>query len=805
MKRIFGLLCVCAIAAAAAENGDLPPGCLGATSLGKFRLSVSVPWKGGARPVMEVASIPTGARLIWDPVHLAPRFAKSGEIAALIITKTNDELMVLDAHKAAGRTEWELPRGANVVALVLGPDGLSMNKVKSLVTANEDLLPQLAAYAQQTSAVESLVQTLADSQQSPGGADAALRGFSSRYGVAMPKLDPNAPTSQNASALLAALMPTAGTYDPLAPAPAQMAATTGLAASVAGLFFGNGVGLATGGVALVANLKGAIFPNTDFRSVYAQSSGGTMTFCAKAQTARVRTRTAYLWAYKAPGLPVPAITLTGGTYLPLGVKSTLKLKAGENTNPKDLVHARDWRLVPAGGGTPTAVPATAGADGLALDLTKVKATPGDYQVEAGWDWDTVTLGTVHLRPFADFSHVQLAPASHDKLIEGSGTVTAELTGADFEFVEKASIEKASARPNTKPSDVVFELPLGPRQGEQKTIQVDLDTSTAGAYKLLLAQSDGTQHAIPITVLPPNPKLSNLPLRVNAGEAEAPVRLEGSGLDRIEAVTTDAGAVTGSVQDGCWRGKLKLKSSARPGDSFAIRLKVQGLEAPLTVADALIVVGARPKILSAEKSPGADAGIEVRPDEVAAGANAGFVLHVAHLTDPAAGSETPPRLELGCRTGELRKRLALSPSDTVNGATLSVAGADSLYLSLDPGQVGYPGCELTATLAVEPRGTSKPVVLGRVVRIPALGKFTLSTEQLAPNQYAGVIEGRDLDVIERAGWDPQNGLPVAGIPTPVSPTGQTLKIAVPWPAPAPHAPLYIWLRGEKTGRKTKLTE
>ncbi len=779
---------------------------MGATSLGKFRLSVSVPWKGGTRPVMEVASIPTGARLIWDPVRLAPRFARSGEIAALIITRTNDELMVLDAHKAAERTEWELPRGANVVALVLGPDGLSTNKVKSLVTANEDLLPQLAAYAQQTSQVESLVQTLADSQQNPGGADAALKGFSSRYGVAMPKLDPNAPTSQNASALLGALMPTAGTYDPLASAPAQMAATTGLAASVAGLFFGNGVGLAAGGVALVTNLKGAIFPNTDFRSVYAQSSGGgLMTFCAKAQTAKMRTRTAYLWAYKAPGLPAPSITLTGGTYLPLGAKSTLKLKPGENTNLKDLVHARDWRLVPAGGGVPLAVPAAAGADGLVLDLSKVKAAPGDYHVQAGWDWDTVTLGDVHLRPFADFSHVQIAPASHDKLVEGSGTVTAELTGADFEFVEKASIEKASARPNTKPSDVVFELPHGPRQGEQKTIQVDLDTAAAGAYKLLLAQSDGTQHTIPVTVLPPNPKLSNLPLRVNAGESEAPIRLEGSGLDRIEAVTSDAGTVAGAVQDGAWCGKLKLKPSAKAGESFAIRLKVQGLDAPLAVADALVVVGARPKILSAEKSPGADAGVEIRPDELAAGANAGFVLHVAHLADPTADSETPPRLELGCRTGELRKHLALSPSDTVNGATLSVAGADSLYLSLDPGQVGYPGCELTARLTVEPRGASKPVVLGRVVRLPTLGTFTLSTEQLAPNQYAGVLKGRDLDVIERAGWDPQNGLPVTGIPAPVSPTEQTLKIAVPWPAPAPHAPLYIWLRGEKTGRRTKLTE
>ena len=73
-----------------------------------------------------------------------------------------------------------------MVALVLGPDGLNMNKVKSLVADNADLLTQLADYAQQASAVELLVQQLADSGQSGAGTDAALKGFASRWGVATP-------------------------------------------------------------------------------------------------------------------------------------------------------------------------------------------------------------------------------------------------------------------------------------------------------------------------------------------------------------------------------------------------------------------------------------------------------------------------------------------------------------------------------------------------------------------------------------------------------------------------------------------
>jgi hypothetical protein len=69
-----------------------------------------------------------------------------------------------------------------------------------------------------------------------------------------------------------------------------------------------------------------------------------------------------------------------------------------------------------------------------------------------------------------------------------------------------------------------------------------------------------------------------------------------------------------------------------------------------------------------------------------------------------------------------------------------------------------------------------------------------------------LKGSDLDLVERAGWDAQHGLPVDAIPTPVpgEPARQTLRISLPWPAPAPHSPLYVWLRGESEGRKTAIT-
>jgi hypothetical protein len=788
VRRTLLLLFVWAAASLAADSTTTPPGCIGSAPLGKFRVSVARPDQVVTLPITELTAIPEGSRLIWDPVHLSSRLSPDSEVAALIVPRKRGELEVLPAKKAAQGETWDLPHGAEVVALVIGPDGLNMGKVKSLVKKNEDLLPELAAYAQQTSQVEALVQTLADSETTGGGAEAALRGFSSRWGVAMPKLDPNAPTNQQANTLLSAILPSASAYDPLAPRGAQMQQTTGLAASIAGLFFGNTVGLAAGGAALVTNLKSGLFPNTEFRSAYSQAAdAGVMAFCAKNQP-KSRTKLAYLWAYRAPGTTAPKTEISGPAYLPLGAKSPVKVGAA-----KDLGRARDWRLVPAAGGDAVPVLVTPGADSVEVDLTKTALAAGEYRLTANWDWETIAVGTVHLQPFGDLSKAVLPATSRDKLVQGSGTVTVELTGADFEFVDKVEVQKVAPRP-PKPVTAFFELPKGPRTGPQTTMKVDIDTATAGEYKLLLAQDGGAAQALPVTVLPPNPSLSKLPVRVNIGESEQTLHFEGSGLDRVESMTSEAGEIAG--------GKLRLKSAAKPGDRFAIALKVRGLEAPLVVPNAIEVVGPRPKIVSARRSAAADTGIELREDELPAGMSVGFAIAVDHLRDP--GSERP-RLELGCRGGETRRALAISPDEKNEGASLTFDGGDSLYLSLDPGTVGFAGCELTATVTVAPRGASDAYALGRVVRAPVVEQFTLTNETAGPERYVGVLRGRDLDLVEKAGWDAQNGVAVPGIPAPVSPTQQSLRIVVPWPAPAPHAPLYIWMRGEKTGRRTKLAE
>jgi hypothetical protein len=235
------------------------------------------------------------------------------------------------------------------------------------------------------------------------------------------------------------------------------------------------------------------------------------------------------------------------------------------------------------------------------------------------------------------------------------------------------------------------------------------------------------------------------------------------------------------------------------------MEVRGVESPVVVPNAIWVVGPRPKILSARRSPVQERGVEIRDTELPAGNAIGFVLSLARPDGVLPNSRL--QLELGCRSGEVRNPLTLMPGESAGGARLNLAGADSLYLSLDPGVVGYPGCELVATVSVEPNGRSDAFSLGRVVRTPLLEEFTLTSESMGPNTNLGLLKGRDLDVIEKAGWDGHNGLPVVGIPAPVPglPAEQMLRISLPWPSPAPHSPLYIWLRGEESGRRTNVTD
>jgi hypothetical protein len=276
-----------------------------------------------------------------------------------------------------------------------------------------------------------------------------------------------------------------------------------------------------------------------------------------------------------------------------------------------------------------------------------------------------------------------------------------------------------------------------------------------------------------SVLLPNLVLSALPVRVNQGETVQPLRIQWNGLDRIEAVSSEAGEITGAFKGSDWSGAIRLKPGAPLGATFALRLKVKGLDALLTVPDAIKIFRPRPVITSLRKAIPCTLDLSLHPDELPAGIMAGLSLEVRQGNDSSVGDpEARPRVELGYKSRGLRKVVSLSADEHLSGAELTAAAPGMLFLTTDPAAVGNPRYLLTATVDMEPEGWSDAFLIGRVIRVPRLEQLTLTDEQINPSTYVGILKGRDLDVIGRTGWDARQGMPVESVPTPV--LGQSFR-------------------------------
>jgi hypothetical protein len=225
--------------------------------------------------------------------------------------------------------------------------------------------------------------------------------------------------------------------------------------------------------------------------------------------------------------------------------------------------------------------------------------------------------------------------------------------------------------------------------------------------------------------------------------------------------------------------------------------VEGVHEPVLVPAAMEVVGPRPRIVAAMASLPGELGIDLAKEELPAGSFASFSIQVEPVLSPptvhlACAEEDLTIAEQSARVGEHRENIRLRN-----------AGANTLFLSLDPGSVGQAGCTLTATVSTEGEGSSDAYSLGSIVRLPRIESFELTDEQAGADSYFGSIKGEELELIEKVGWEPASGVPVNSLPAPVAAGGpkQSLKVALPWPSPSPHAPLHIWLRGESVGRVT----
>jgi hypothetical protein len=218
-----------------------------------------------------------------------------------------------------------------------------------------------------------------------------------------------------------------------------------------------------------------------------------------------------------------------------------------------------------------------------------------------------------------------------------------------------------------------------------------------------------------------------------------------------------------------------------------------------VQGAIEIVGPRPRI-SAVRTSFPPAGIELREDEIPAGSMVSFAISVQNVE--ASGARVKVYPMCSARQGR-EESLVLTPGQRTEHARLELAGASGLFLSINPAAIGPSGCRLGFAVSAEVVGESAPWVAGRILRAPRIERFTLTEEILGESMYAGLLEGYDLDTIEKTGWNAETGWPVQAIATPLAGSSgkQQLKVALAWPSPAPHAPVFVWLAGEPRGRST----
>lgn len=787
-----------------------PRTCTSGIHIATFDLRAVPPDGGEALPLRQLNVAPPNYHVHYTPSQLPIENPGRARVALIAMEATEvRKVHVLDAVAADKPAVWVLPARSSVLGLVFGPQGLDKKKVRSFVVDDADLMAQLAEYADKTSQAENLAQALTAYGRAPNSSqnlEAALRGFSNAWGLPMSRIDSNMPLEQQAAIMLRTLNPALSSFDPLAPqSSVRMAQTANMAAAVAGLFFGPTVGLAAGSTSLFLNLRTALFPNTDFRSAFAQPNDGRMVLCGQRETHRPRTRLAYLWATKLPDLEEPSLSLERPAYVPLGLKSRLTLQSARPLPVAVLSRARIWHVRNVESGDRYLVSATPVESSgrrieLDFDPSATKIPPGEYRLQAMWDWKTIEVdGQVFLHAVPDLSSVAPTAASRDRLIQDTGPVAVQLEGSDFEFVRKVRLRSRDDR-NWAPLDL--EILDAPRQADgtapHLTVQIDTRRTPAGHYLLQLEQLDGNTSSVPLRILPPNPVLTGIPVRVNQGEDRQEVVLRGERLDRIESVEAD-GAGAELLPGGAAERKLRvsLPASAAKGTRIGLKLRVEGLLEPLSVEGVLEVVGPRPRIRYVSASPQPQLGINVSDNELVSGVSRSYSLRVEGLRESS-------RLHAECDSRAVQlSPLALRPGESVRGATLQRAGQDTLFLTLEPGTFAGPGCELSLRIHNEVEGWSDPYLLGAVTRVPRIERFEFTEERMGEDRYVAQLYGTDLDTIEKTGWSSSEGHPVAGLPMPVpdKPGQQMLRIVLPWPAPSPRAPLYVFLRGESTGRLT----
>ncbi len=348
----------------------------------------------------------------------------------------------------------------------------------------------------------------------------------------------------------------------------------------------------------------------------------------------------------------------------------------------------------------------------------------------------------------------------------------------------------------------FRLPKEPANGPENSIKVRLDAKplSTGNYVFLIAQTDGKEHETPFKVLPAAPTITGTPILLNLGADTQTVTLHGTGLDRITQISADDHAdVNLTLGDSGDRDSrsvtVKLTPGIKAGTLLSVKMNVANFEQPVSADDVFEVTGPKPTISAVRESVQGGPAVATHPDEIGANSLVSFEMSVVH-------APVISEVDLSCDNGESAP-LKIKPGDAKDDLKVTQESADTLFLAFRPRTIGPPGCGIMVRLVTAKNGASERRKLGTIVLLPQIDSFDVSSDKAGDSSWFGALEGRDLEGITKVGWDAKSGTAVDAIPVPVAGPGnrETLRVAVPWPAPSPHAPLYIWLRGEDQGRMT----
>jgi len=731
------------------------PVCPGGSAVAHFRLRVERPGQTGALPIENVNALRKGDTVVYVPGDPVPgEDLDKADIVLLVAPKEGQELQVMERKPALGRQRWELGYDAAVVAHAYGPAGLRSERVREMVKRDPELVVQLAEYGERTTQVETLLATMSRPSADAQTMEAALRGFAASGAGGM-RLDRNATFDQQTLTMLRAVNPALAAYDPLTPEPrVRWQQSAGLAAAVAGLFLGNTVAVAATSATLFLNLRSVAFPRTEFRSALRRESA----LCAKRESGS-GVRFAYLWARRLPEAKTPALALRGPLHLGAGLPARIELP-----DPGAAWgQVRQWRWVDAAG---SSVPVVGAAQGGMLQVAKPPA-PGRYALVGDWEWQELQAAepvTVHALP--DLSAIRLAEASADALEAGRGRVRLRLRGADLQFVSKVEVESATDALAERVQARFVPLP-----GPAPELEMEVDTARLrpGAHRVWLTRADGATHAFAAIVHGPAPQLTGGPWRIRQDGSAHRIRLAGERLDQVERWEFDGGTV--EWQRERQEAEVRLHPQALPGTSWELKAWVGGRNLPVSWPNTVQVLPPAVTVKGVQRGAPPAGTVELREAEVDAGTPVSLGIQLSGPVAEAPRAAQCAKLERAERLSEREWFVVVRPE-------------------------GAEGCRVT--VEVEPGGAQ--VEVGILVRRPELLGFALSGDAAGPSQFWGVLTGQGLERIARVGWNEREGVAVTELPG--SAEGrQKLRMAVPWPAPAPRSPLYIWLRGEAAGRRT----